>query len=87
MYFLCNLRIHVITLYSGHVCVYHASMVWCWHLIWILVSTDHPCLGVGCHMGRGATHIGGARTDRIWWRMARIQWQRAGMAGSGSRWA
>jgi hypothetical protein len=21
MYFLCNLRIHVITLYSGHVCV------------------------------------------------------------------
>jgi hypothetical protein len=24
-------------------------MLRCWHLIWILVRTDHPCLGVGCH--------------------------------------
>jgi hypothetical protein len=24
-------------------------MLWCWHLVWILVRTDHPCLGVGCH--------------------------------------
>jgi hypothetical protein len=46
---LCNSRIHVITLYSGHVCMYYASMLRCWHLVWILVRTDHPCLGVGCH--------------------------------------
>jgi hypothetical protein len=49
MYLFCNSRIHVITLYSGHVCVYYASMLWCWHLVWILVRTDYPCLGVGCH--------------------------------------
>jgi hypothetical protein len=24
-------------------------MLRCWHLLWILVRTDHPCLGVGCH--------------------------------------
>jgi hypothetical protein len=24
-------------------------MLRCWHLVWILVRTDHPCLGVGCH--------------------------------------
>jgi hypothetical protein len=45
----CNSRIHAITLYSGHVRVYYASMLRCWHLIWILVRTDHPCIGVGCH--------------------------------------
>jgi hypothetical protein len=66
MYLFCNSRIHVITLYSGHVCVYYASMLRCWHLVWILVRTDHPCLGVGCHTqcglktGVGAT-VGGAR--------------------------
>jgi hypothetical protein len=49
MYLFCNSRMHVITLYSGHVCVYYASMLQCWHLVWILVRTDHPCLGVGCH--------------------------------------
>jgi hypothetical protein len=49
MYLFCNSRIHVITLYSDHVCVYYASMLRCWHLIWILIKTDHPCLGVGCH--------------------------------------
>jgi hypothetical protein len=49
MYLFCNSKIDVITLYSGHVCVYCASMVRCWHLVWILVWTDHPCLGVGCH--------------------------------------
>jgi hypothetical protein len=49
MYLFYNLRIHVITLYSGHVCVYYVSMFRCWHLIWILVRTDHPCFGVGCH--------------------------------------
>jgi hypothetical protein len=49
MYLLCNSRIHVITLYLGHVCVYYMSMLWCWHLVWILVRTDHPCLRVGCH--------------------------------------
>jgi hypothetical protein len=30
--------------------LYYASMLQCWHLIWILVRTDHPCLGVGCHI-------------------------------------
>jgi hypothetical protein len=49
MYLFCNSRIHVITLYSGHVCVYYASMLRCWHLIWIRIRIDHPCLGVGCH--------------------------------------
>jgi magnesium-transporting ATPase (P-type) len=50
MYLFGNSRIHVITMYSGHVCVYYASMLRCWHLVWILVMTDHPCLGVGCHI-------------------------------------
>jgi hypothetical protein len=27
----------------------YASMLQCWHLVWILVRIDHPCLGVGCH--------------------------------------
>jgi hypothetical protein len=49
MYLFCNSRIHLITLYSGHVCVYYASMLRCWHLVWILVMIDHPCLGVGSH--------------------------------------
>jgi hypothetical protein len=49
MYLFCNSRIHVITLDSGHVCVYYASMLRCWHIVWILVRTDHPCLGVGRH--------------------------------------
>jgi hypothetical protein len=25
-------------------------MLRCWHLVRILVRTDHPCLGVGCHI-------------------------------------
>jgi hypothetical protein len=29
--------------------MYYAAMLRCWHLVWILVRTDHPCLGVGCH--------------------------------------
>jgi hypothetical protein len=29
--------------------LYYALMLRCWHLVWILVRTDHPCLGVGCH--------------------------------------
>jgi hypothetical protein len=29
--------------------VYYASMLRCWHLVWILVRTDHPYLGVECH--------------------------------------
>jgi hypothetical protein len=49
MYLVCYSRILVITLYSGHIFVYYASMLRCWHLVWILVRTDHPCLGVGCH--------------------------------------
>jgi hypothetical protein len=49
MYFLGNSRIHVITIYSGHVCVYYVLMLWCCHLVWILVRTNHPCLEVKCH--------------------------------------
>jgi hypothetical protein len=30
--------------------LYYASMLQCWHLIWILVRTDHPCLGVRYHI-------------------------------------
>jgi hypothetical protein len=30
--------------------LYYASMFWYWHLVWILVSTNHPCLGVRCHI-------------------------------------
>jgi hypothetical protein len=29
----------------------YASILRCWHLVWILVRTDHPYLGVGCHIG------------------------------------
>jgi hypothetical protein len=29
--------------------LYCASMLRCWHLVWMLVRTDHPCLGVGRH--------------------------------------
>jgi hypothetical protein len=32
-------------------------MLWCWHLVWILVRTDHPCLGVGCHRTRASHQI------------------------------
>jgi hypothetical protein len=30
--------------------LYYASMLQCGHLVWILVRTDHPCLGVVCHI-------------------------------------
>jgi hypothetical protein len=50
MYLFYNLRIHVITLYSGHLCVYYTLILWCWHLVCILVSIDLTCLGVGCHI-------------------------------------
>jgi hypothetical protein len=29
--------------------LYYASMLQHWHLAWILVRFEHPCLGVGCH--------------------------------------
>jgi hypothetical protein len=29
--------------------LYYTTMLRCWQLIWILVRTNHPCLGVGCH--------------------------------------
>jgi hypothetical protein len=29
--------------------LYYALMLRCWHLVWILVMTDHLYLGVGCH--------------------------------------
>jgi hypothetical protein len=47
MYLFCNSRIHVITLYLGHVCVYYTLMLQCCHLVWILVRTHHPCLEGG----------------------------------------
>jgi hypothetical protein len=52
LYLFCNSRMYVITLYSGHVCVYYASMLQCWHHVWILVRTDHSCLRVGHHRYR-----------------------------------
>jgi hypothetical protein len=58
MYLFHKSRIHVITLYSSYVCVYYTSMLRCWHLIWILVRTDHPCLGVGCHNIETLTKLG-----------------------------
>jgi hypothetical protein len=70
MYLFCNLRIHVITLYSGHVSVYYASMLRCWHLVWILVRTDHPCLGVGCYNeGICGTH---QLTHKMKWLLQRV---------------
>jgi hypothetical protein len=57
MYIFGNSRIHVITLYLGHICVYCASMLRCWHHVWILVRTDHPYLGVGCHNPSPLTEI------------------------------
>jgi hypothetical protein len=62
--YLCNSRIHVITQYSGYVCVYYASMLRCWHLVWILVRTDHPCLGVGCHMVGAGSVVDADQTKR-----------------------
>jgi hypothetical protein len=56
MYLFCNSRIHIITLYSDHVCVYYASMLRCCHLIRFLVRTNHPCLGVGCHIAPPPFH-------------------------------
>jgi hypothetical protein len=29
--------------------LYYSLILQCWHLVWILVSTDHPYLGVRCH--------------------------------------
>jgi hypothetical protein len=29
--------------------LYYASMLRCWHLVWILDRTNRPCLEVGCH--------------------------------------
>jgi hypothetical protein len=29
--------------------LYYALMLQCWHLVWILVRTNYPCLGVECH--------------------------------------
>jgi hypothetical protein len=62
----CNSRIHVITLYSGHVCVYYASMLWGWHLVWILVRTDNPCLRVGCHRARTPGPVGIGPSPGTW---------------------
>jgi hypothetical protein len=29
--------------------LYYVLMLRCWQLIWILIMTNHLCLGVGCH--------------------------------------
>jgi hypothetical protein len=29
--------------------LYYTLMLRCWNLVWILVRTNHPCLGVGHH--------------------------------------
>jgi hypothetical protein len=42
--------------------LYYASMLQCWHLVWILVRTGHPCLGVGYHMSTTGP-LGGARAE------------------------
>jgi hypothetical protein len=81
MYLFCNSIIHVITLYSSHVYAYYVSMLRCCHLVWNLVRTDHPCLGVGCHslsrdvtaaamgssIGRAVAIVG---TSYMWWILA-----------------
>jgi hypothetical protein len=36
--------------------LYYASMLRCWNLIWILVTTIHPCLGLGCHSSKYHSH-------------------------------
>jgi hypothetical protein len=75
MYLFCNSRIHVITLYSSHVCVYYVSMLQCWHLVWILVMTNHPCLGVGCHSGEALQNslgVGGAYETGVFKRLAHV---------------
>jgi hypothetical protein len=35
--------------------LYYVSMLWCWHLVWILVRTDHRCLGMARH---SPAHVG-----------------------------
>jgi hypothetical protein len=37
-------------------------MLQCWHLVRILVRTDHPCLGVGCHINALGSPAGAAWT-------------------------
>jgi hypothetical protein len=37
--------------------MYYASLFRWWHPIMILVRTDHPCLGVGCHTARSPESI------------------------------
>jgi hypothetical protein len=32
--------------------LYYASMLRCWYIVRILVRTDHPYLGVGCHSSK-----------------------------------
>jgi hypothetical protein len=49
MYFFCNSRIHVITLYSGHVCVVLCVNASVLAPRMDLVRIDHPYLGVGHH--------------------------------------
>jgi hypothetical protein len=49
MYFFCNSRIHIITLYPGHVCVVLCINASVLTPRMDLVRTDHPYLGVGCH--------------------------------------
>jgi hypothetical protein len=48
--------------------LFYASMLRSWHLVWILVRTDHPCLGVGCHKhlhSRSCTVLGVGETEEM----------------------
>jgi hypothetical protein len=47
--------------------LYYASMLRCWHLIRILVRTNHPCLGVGCHRNKHPRSTQGAHFQSHAW--------------------
>jgi hypothetical protein len=65
--------------------VYYALMLRCWHLVWILVRTDHLCLGVGCH--NAAEGGGGVRRREGQSGGKREGGTGAVESGSGGRWA
>jgi hypothetical protein len=65
--------------------LYYASMLRCWHIVWILVMTNHPCLGVGCHNEKAMRWLQGvvAQVAELWcgggdvWPAQRRQFHRA----------
>jgi hypothetical protein len=50
MYLFCNSRIHLVTLYSGQVCIVLCINASVFEHHMDLVRTEHPCFGVGCHI-------------------------------------